>query len=501
MQPQNSLELYTHNTKYMIDTISAPASTEQVFEAIRQVFAMQQSHQYTVARTTAAQRIQKLKRLHTAVLRYRPEIEQALWADLRKSPTEVAISEIGCVNTEIRHAIRNLRSWMGQKRAKTPLPLFGSSSRVLHEPKGVCLIISPWNFPLNLTLAPLASAIAAGNCVILKPSESTPESARVMKKIISDCFDPAEVALFEGEAEVAQYLTALPFNHIFFTGSPQVGKKVMEAAAKNLAGVTLELGGKCPVIVDEFANLEKAAAKITWLKNVNAGQICIAPDYVLVHEKVYEKLLAQLRQTVERFYGKDTQARFESPDLCRMIHRKHFDRVKALLDDAVHKGAKIAFGGHTDANALYVEHTLLTETPDDALIWEEEIFGPLLPIRKYNTLEAAVQYINARPTPLDMYIFSEKNAVVQYFLRETRSGGVTVNDCGVNFYNNEIPFGGVNNSGVGKAHGVYGFLEFSNARGIQYQNRYVAISDFFLPPYANFNKIKQFMLEGLAKYF
>ena len=485
----------------MIEVNSAPANSVATFEDIKRVFNLQTAHQYEVARSTVSERIQKLKRLHAAVLRYRGEIEKALWADLRKSPTEVTISEVGCVNTEIRHAIRNLRSWMGQKRAKTPLPLFGSSSRVLHEPKGVCLIISPWNFPVNLTLAPLASAIAAGNCVILKPSESTPESARVMKKIITDCFDPSEVALFEGEADVAQFLTQLPFNHIFFTGSPQVGKKVMEAAAKNLAGVTLELGGKCPVIVDEFANVEKAAAKITWLKNVNAGQICIAPDYVLVHESVYEQLLEHLRRKNETFYGKDTRARFESPDLCRLIHRKHFDRVKALLDDAIQQGAQIAFGGHTNPEALYIEHTILTEVPDAALIWEEEIFGPLLPIRKYKTLETAIQYINARPKPLDMYIFSEKNAVVQQLLRETSSGGVTVNDCGVNFYNNEIPFGGVNNSGMGKAHGIYGFMEFSNARGIQYQNRYVAISDFFLPPYATFNKLKRFMLDGIAKYF
>jgi aldehyde dehydrogenase (NAD+) len=468
---------------------------------MRRVFELQQRHQYVVARTNARERIAKLRHLHDVMLRYRREIAQAVWEDLRKSETETNISELGVVNGEIRHTIRHLRSWMAPKRVGTPVALVGTSSEIRYEPKGVCLILSPWNFPFNLTFSPLVSAIAAGNCVILKPSEYAPASAALMKKIVAECFPPEEVALFEGDATVAQEILKLPFNHVFFTGSPAVGKIVMREAANHLASVTLELGGKNPTIVDETADLDEAAAKIAWLKAMNAGQSCIATDYVLAHESVCEPLTERIVLKIKQFYGETAEARCESPDVCRIIHERHFSRLKSLLEDAVQRGAKVELGGKTDATMRYVEPTVLTNVPENAAIWEEETFGPILLIRPYSTLNQAVEHINARPRPLAMYLWSASRRHIKYVLAETRNGDVTVNDCGVHFYNPNLPFGGVNNSGIGKTHGKFGFLEFTNARGVTRQNRIFPITNLFLPPYRKHPRLVRWMLEGVVKWF
>lgn len=482
----------------MSDLNISPTQTSQT-DAIRIAFERQQAHQYVVARTKASERIAKLWRLHDAMLRYKPQIEAAMWADFRKSPQEVGISEIGVVNSEIRHAIRNLQSWMTPKHVGTPLMLIGTRSEIRYEPKGVCLIISPWNFPFNLTFAPLVSAIAAGNCAILKPSEFTPHSSALMSKIIGECFAPEEVVVFEGELEVSQELLALPFNHIFFTGSPQVGKIVMRAAAEHLASVSLELGGKSPVIVDETANIDHAAAKIIWLKCMNAGQICISPDYVLVHDAVHEALVQKLQEKIVQFYGDSMVKRRQTPDYCRIVSDKHFNRLKNLVDDAVSLGARLSSGGGYDAAERFIDPTVLTHVPDGAKIWEEEIFGPVLPVRSYSTLEGAIRYINRHERPLAMYIHSTHKRNIEQILNETRNGGVTVNDCGPHFYNSELPFGGVNNSGIGKCHGEFGFLEFSNQRGVTYQNRIFPHTNLFLPPYKS--RIADLMLKGVMRWF
>jgi len=478
---------------------TAPPISPELKSDIHRVFSLQQQHQYEVARSTAQQRIAKLRRLSDAILSHRSDIEAALWADLRKGPTEVSISELGVVLHEIRHTIKHLQSWMTPKRVGSSLTLFRSHSEIVYEPKGVCLILSPWNFPLNLALDPLVSAIAAGNTVILKPSEFAPNCNAVIRKILGECFPPGEVSLFEGDATVAQELLSLPFNHIFFTGSPQVGKIVMRAAAEHLASVTLELGGKSPVLVDKSANLDAAAAKIVWLKCMNAGQTCIAPDYVLVHESLHDALLEKMKTKIQQFYGKTPAAIKQGPDLCRMIQERHFGRVKSLLDDAVHRGATIVFGGETDESERYIAPTILTEIPEEAKIWEEEIFGPVLLIRKYKTLEQAIGYINGKPKALAIYLFSGDSRLTDKVIAETRCGGVTVNDCGPHFYNSELPFGGSNNSGIGKCHGEFGFLEFTNQRGVLYQARWMPNTDFFLPPYGG--KVRQWMLEGVVKWF
>jgi len=453
--------------------------------ALANLFDAQKRHQYTVARTNVATRREKLRRLHDAVLRHRDAIKAAMLADFRKSPYEVDISEIATLNGEIRHTIRRLGSWMAARRVGVRLPLIGSSARVYYEPKGVCLIMGPWNFPFNLNLIPLASAIAAGNCVILKPSEHAPHSARMIKILVEECFPKEEVAVVEGDVDTAQSLLELPFNHIFFTGSTAVGKTVMAAAARHLASVTLELGGKSPVIVDETADLDRAASRIVWLKCMNGGQTCIAPDYVLVHTSVHDALVEKLGLWIKKFYGNDQGARQRTPDLSRMIHDRQFQFVKGLLDDALRQGAKPAFGGFTDAGERYIEPTVLTEVPENAAIMEHEVFGPLLPVLRYNDLGAAQLRINERPKPLALYIFSKREAHIRQIIRETRGGGICVNECGLQFFNPELPFGGHNASGIGAYHGKSGFLEFSNARSVARQHSPYPTTEVFLPPYGS----------------
>lgn len=475
-------------------TIERPTQTSDY----QDVFHLQLKHQYVLARTKAAARKEKLQRLHDTILRYRKEIESALWADLHKSPTETVISEIGVVCGEIRHTIQNLSSWMLSKHVNTPMVAFGASSEIRYEPKGVCLILSPWNFPFNLTLVPVISAVAAGNCVVIKPSEFAPQSAALMKKIVEECFPPEEVSLFEGDATVAKALLELPFHHVFFTGSPQIGKSVMQAAAQHLASVTLELGGKSPVIIDESADLDVAAAKVAWVKCMNAGQLCTAPDYVLVPEHLHDRFVEKTAAAIRRYYGDTMENRHASPDLCRLVHERHFDRVKALLDDATQRDATVAFGGRTIREDRYIDPTILTGIPDAARIWDEEIFGPILPVRIYRTLEEAIQYVNDKPKALALYIFSRKNKNTETILRETRGGGVTINDCSTHFYNLELPFGGANNSGIGKCHGAFGFQEFSNARAVLRQARLFPTTNLLLPPYGS--RLAKVILEALAKW-
>ncbi len=466
--------------------------------ALADLFGAQKRHQYAVARTNVKTRKEKLRRLHNAVLRHREGIKAAMLADFRKSPYEVDISEIATVNGEIRHMLHRLDSWMSAQRVGVRLPLIGSSARIYYEPKGVCLIMGPWNFPFNLNLIPLASAIAAGNCVILKPSEHAPHSARMIKTIVEECFPKEEVAVVEGDVEMAKSLLELPFNHIFFTGSTGVGKAVMAAAARHLASVTLELGGKSPVIVDETADLDRAASRIIWLKCMNGGQTCIAPDYVLVHTSVHDALVEKLGFWIRKFYGADREARQSTPDLCRMIHDRQFQFVKGLLEDALQQGAKMAFGGFTDAGERYIEPTVLTDVPDNAAILEHEIFGPVLPVLRYDDLDAALARINERPKPLALYIFSKREEHIRQTIRETRGGGICVNECGLQFFNPELPFGGHNASGIGAYHGESGFLEFSNARSVARQHSPYPTTEVFLPPYGS--RLMNLVLDWITRW-
>jgi aldehyde dehydrogenase (NAD+) len=431
----------------------------------------------------AAARRHRLARLADWLVVNRAAIQQALYQDFRKPPEETDLTEIWPSLTEIRHTSRQLKKWLAPKPVGTPLALVGARGWVQPEPKGVVLIIAPWNYPFYLALDPLASAIAAGNAVVIKPAEQTPATSALLRRLAEELFQPDEVLVLEGGKEVASELLRLPWNHIFFTGSPQIGKIVMRAAAEHLSGITLELGGKSPVIVDETANLRDAAEKIVWGKFLNAGQTCVAPDYLLVHASVHEALLSELRRAIQRYYGADNEAIKASKSFARIVNEHHFARLAALLEDAEARGATVAQGGSLDVRQLYLEPTILTDVPAGAAVLEEEIFGPLLPVLPFEHLPEAAAYVNARLPPLAQYIFTTSPANRRYLLATVAAGGAAVNETIIQLAHPDLPFGGVGNSGLGKAHGHAGFLAFSNEKAVLQQRvGFTGIKQFY-PPY------------------
>lgn len=461
---------------------------------IKRIFDLQSKNQFKIGNTSSSERKAKLKKLHNVVSKYRSQIKEALYKDYRKHPSEVDLTEIYPVTSEIKDARHNIHRWMRGENVKTPLAMLGSSSKVHYEPKGVVLIISPWNFPINLTLGPLVSAIAAGNTVIIKPSEMTPHAAAIMKTMIQETFDESEVALFEGGVSTSVELLKMPFNHIFFTGAPSIGKIVMKAAAEHLTSVTLELGGKSPTIVDESANVNLAAKRTAWAKFVNNGQVCIAPDYLYVHESKKEAFINAFKKHTKNFYSEN--ATTES-SYARIVNKHHFERVKGYIDDAVSKGAKIETGGEMDADIDFIAPTLMTNVSKDSTLMTEEIFGPVLPVYGYSNVDKVIDEINAREKPLSLYIYSNKRKNINHIIENTRAGGTCVNHNAAHFFNTNLPFGGSNNSGIGKAHGRAGFESFSNARGVFKQHVPNAL-DLLTPPYNNF---KQKLIDLTIKWF
>lgn len=440
-------------------------------DAIERIYQKQQERRQAISVTTARERIEKIGRLHDAILNRREEIREALWTDYAKPAAEVDLSEIFPVLGEARHAMRHLRSWMKPQRVATPLTLLGSRSRVVYESKGVVLIISPWNFPINLTLGPLISAMAAGNCAIIKPSEMTPHSSAWMKRMLGDLFEESEVAVIEGDARIAEVLLRKKFDHIFFTGSPAVGKIVMHAAAEHLTSVTLELGGKSPVIVDRTANLDEAARKITWGKSMNSGQVCIAPDYVLVDEAVRVSFVEKLRAAA----GNESAL---------LVNDRHAARINRLADGVTAEGRRVPM-------------TILEDVSTEAAVMQEEIFGPLLPIIPYQDIAEALRIINQRERPLVLYLFSRKREVIDTVLRETRAGGSVINDTLIHFYQLNLPFGGVGGSGIGKSHGRWGFEAFSNARAVLEQPTPFSGIQLLYPPYT---RLKQKLIDFTLRH-
>lgn len=473
-------------------TANAPATTLQT--DIERVFNLQQQHQYEVGKTTAKQRIAQLNKLHDAIWRYRDDFKEALHKDFKRHPSEVDLADLYPVISEIKHAKRDLRRWMSPQKVPTPISLMGSKSWIHYEPKGVVLIISPWNFPVNLTLGPLVSAIAAGNCVMLKPSEHTPHTSATMKKLVQEIFDEKEVAIFEGGIEASQKLLELPFNHIFFTGAPSIGKIVMAAAAKHLTSVTLELGGKSPTIIDKTADMKAAAKRIAWGKFFNNGQICIAPDYVFVHESRKEEFIDLMKQNVKTFYGENAQ---ESEDYSRIVNNRHFNRIKGYLENSLEKGAKIEMGGKMDGSEDYIEPTMVSNVDKDSDLMQMEIFGPVLPINTFTDLQEPIDYVNKGEKPLALYIFSKNEKNINRVINNTRAGGTCINNNAIHYNNNELPFGGSNNSGIGKGHGWFGFEGFSNARAV-YKQILPGSIEFLMPPY---NNLKQKMMDLTLKWF
>lgn len=449
-------------------------------EALQAHFQAQIRHYPEVGRGTAKARIRKLRALRKAVSGpFKQPIREALKADFGKPVLETDLTEIYPVCSEIRHAEKNLRNWMRPRRVRQPLTLIGARSRVRYESKGVCLILAPWNFPLTLTLSPLVSAIAAGNCCILKPSEFAPATAAVIQEILEPLFPPEEVVVVQGDATVAEALLKLPFHHIFFTGSPRVGKIVMKAAAEHLSSVTLELGGKSPAYVGRSASLKAAARRIAWGKCTNAGQICVAPDYLLVDREVEGALVAALKENLERFYPGGAIA---SESYSRIIHKKHYNRLADALEEGLENGGEILYGGGGNPDACSLEPTLVRGLPEDSPLLREEIFGPILPVIPVSGPEEALQQIGKRERPLATYVFSRDQKEIRQILEETRAGSTGINHNVVHYSNPHLPFGGVNNSGIGRSHGLEGFRAFSNARSEIRQYTPSSI-ELLLPPY------------------
>jgi aldehyde dehydrogenase (NAD+) len=434
---------------------------------IQRVFALQRAHQWEVKASSAEQRKEKLRRLKAAVEAHTDAIIAAVKQDTRKPEGEIRITEVLNVLGNIDRNIANLDEWMKPLEV-TPSLNKNDKARIVHEARGVCLILGPWNFPLGLVMGPLAAAVAAGNCCMVKLTDLCPATARVAAKIVKAAFDENEVALFEGGVEVATALLELPFSHIFFTGSTRVGKLVMAAAAKNLATVTLELGGKSPVIVDEDADVKKVAADLAAAKQFNGGQACICPDYVFVKESQKAALVAEFQARVKQnLYGDDGLIKKEN--IAQIVNDQNFARVKRLFDDAVAKGARVAAGGTLEAADRTVHPTLLTDVTPDMLIMQEEIFGPVVPVLTYKNLDEVINFISGRDKPLALYIFSNTPQNVERILSRTSSGGVTINAFFSHYLENQLPFGGVNHSGQGSYHGVFGFRAFSHERAVYVQ--------------------------------
>lgn len=432
-----------------------------------------------------AYRIAALKRLRHTIKKQETAIFDALFEDLNKSDFEAYATEVSLVLHEIDLNIRKLRKWAKPERRRTPLLFFPSKSKIYKEPYGVVLIIAPWNYPFQLMMSPLVAAVGAGNCVALKTSPNAPATALVMEKIVEEVFVTEHVTIFHGNREVNQALLTERFDYIFFTGSPSLGKVVMEAAAKHLTPVTLELGGKSPCIVDEDADLAIAARRIIWGKTINSGQTCIAPDYLMVHSKVKADFVYELKQAILAMFGENPHNSSDYPAIVSSVAMR---RLISYLE----KG-DIIIGGKYEENDYYMEPSVIENLPADAPILNEEIFGPIFPLMEFDAIEEVIDYVKQHEKPLALYFFSNNKKHQQRIIRETSSGGMCINDTIIHVANPKLPFGGVGNSGMGHYHGKYGFETFTHLKS-------VVTSSFFLdmkvkyPPYeGKLSRFKRFL--------
>lgn len=403
-------------------------------------------------------RLEQLNILKKAILDNESALQQALKADLNKPELEAYASEISYCLAEIKYALNHLKNWTKPQKVTTPLPYLPASSKIYSQPLGVVLIIGAWNYPLQLVISPLVGAIAAGNCAVLKPSEIAVNTSNLLAEIIPKYFDLSFISVVEGGKETTQQLLAEKFDYIFFTGSTQVGKSIMSAAAKQLTPVTLELGGKSPCIVDADTHLEYTANRIVWGKFLNAGQTCVAPDYLLVDKTIKQELLEKIKQTIQEFYGITPET---SPDYARIINQHHFTRLAELL-----KTGKIIVGGETNSTERYIAPTVIDAVTPEDLVMQEEIFGPILPVLEYTNLDEAIAFVNTKPKPLALYFFSNNKQHQQQVLQSTSSGGVCLNDTIVHIAFPGLPFGGVGASGMGKYHGKASFETFSHQKSV-----------------------------------
>lgn len=458
-------------------------------QSITEIFSKQRNHFLNQHKyKPVSHRIKQLKSIKKWIKINESEIENALFEDLKKHPIEVGFGEIKIVLVEIQDAINQLHSWTYPRKVSTPLYLLGTRSEVRTEPKGVCLIMSPWNFPFNLTIGPLVSALAAGNCCILKPSEFTPKTSGLMQRMIQEIFPDEEVALVQGAVDVASALLDLPFDHIFFTGSPEVGKIVMKKAAEHLTSVTLELGGENPVIVDETANLSDTATKLAWNIGFNVGQSCVSSNYIFAHQSIIDQLCAKVESELHRMYQTTKKPISQNADYARLANNKQFEHVYSLIEDARTNGATITTLENSDAALRFVAPTILRNVSMQSHIMNKESFGPLAPFISYQNVKEAYDYILSKPKPLASYLFTSNKKNREQFLKTISSGLTVINDTAIPFIHNALPFGGVNYSGIGKSHGIDGFKAFSNEKAVTYQRTGFTIPKLIYPPYTNFKR-------------
>lgn len=461
--------------------VAIPTSNINIQEAIanqRAFFATGKTKSYDF-------RIAQLHKLLDLIQKNDQLILDAVYTDLRKPAIEGYGSEVLITLSEIKYTLKHLKAWMKPQKVGTPINLFPSSSYIHTEPLGVALIVAPWNYPFALTIQPLIGAIAAGNCAVLKPSEHTPHTSSAIAKIINDNFDPNFIIAIEGGIETNQALLAERFDHIFFTGGTAIGKIIMEAAAKHLTPVTLELGGKSPCIVDAECNLDITAKRIVWGKFYNAGQTCVAPDYLLVQKSIKPLLIEKLIAYINIFFGDNPQ---QSPDLARIINDRQFDRLVSLLNEG-----KILIGGDSARSDRFISPTLIDGVSPNAKIMAEEIFGPILPILEYDQISEAIAFVNSQPKPLALYFFSNSKSKQEKILQEVSFGGGCFNDTIMHLGNPELPFGGVGNSGIGNYHGKATFDTFSHRKSVL-KNSFRFDLKFRYPPYTmTLDALKKFI--------
>lgn len=449
----------------------------------------------TLRKTSVFERKQKLKKVKKWIKVNEANIIKALYDDFKKSPEEVRLADIKPVISEISDALKYLRDWAAPQRVSTPLYLLGSKSHVISQPKGLNLIIAPWNFPFNLTIAPMVSAIAAGNCTVLKPSELTPNCEQLIVRMIAELFPPEEITVITGGVEETTQLLELKWDHIFFTGSPQVGKIVMKAASNHLTPVTLELGGKNPVIVDATANLKDTAQKLIWGKVLNNGQSCVSPNYVLVHAKIKAKLTVELKKAFAKMYGKTKEEVERNNALTRVVNKRHFKRITSLIDSSIKQGANVVIGNSTNPDDNYISPTILDNVTTNSAIFKDEIFGPVLPLMEFQSIDEALSIINKEEAPLALYIFSSSRKNTKNIINNTSAGTTAINETTIQFIHGNLPFGGNGHSGIGRSHGKYGFNAFSNERAILKQRRGFTTIKLIYPPT---NKFKRFIVRFMT---
>ncbi len=450
-------------------------------ERIREIYEKQRAYFRSGATLSTQFRLGSMKAFEKAVRKWEKPLCDALWKDLHKSYEEAYLTEVSILLGELRTHIRKLRRWAAPRRKSTPLKMFPSSSRIVAEPLGNSLIISPWNYPVQLLLTPLVGAISSGCTALLKPSPYVPTVSRVIKEMIAETFPEEYIAVVQGNREVNTALLDLRWDMIFFTGSPSLGRVVMSAAAKNLTPVVLELGGKSPCIIDRDADLKIAARRVAWGKALNAGQTCIAPDYLMLHEKIKDEFLAYLREEFTRLLGENPQ---KTRHFVRIVSDKAFDRLSGYLSDG-----KVLFGAHTDRWERYIEPTVLDPVSPDSPVMQEEIFGPIFPVQTFGNLDEVIEFVTSREKPLALYYFGKNGDKV---LKHTSSGGACINDVIMHIANENVPFGGVGNSGLGSYHGKLSFDAFTHYRAV-----ITTPARFDVPlrymPYRMFALVKKFL--------